>query len=70
MILFLLVLLIAGNLTTEGKGLPQPDYGLQPNSRAAVLGCYMAKPTYQTARLQISTGSKNRRAGHQTKSFL
>jgi hypothetical protein len=71
MIVFLLVLLNAGNLITEGKRLPQPDYGLQPNSRAAVLGCYKAlKPTYQTARVQISTGPKNCRAGHQTKSLL
>jgi hypothetical protein len=29
MIMFLLVMLIAGNLTAEGKRLPEPDYGLQ-----------------------------------------
>jgi hypothetical protein len=40
--LSLLVLLITGNLTTEWKRLPQLDYGLQPNSRDAVLGCYKA----------------------------
>jgi hypothetical protein len=44
--------LIAGNLITEEKRLPQPDYGLQPISRAAVLGYYKAlKLTYHTARV-------------------
>jgi hypothetical protein len=42
MIVFLLVLLITGNLSTEGKRLLEPDYGLQPNM-GAVLGCYKAE---------------------------
>jgi hypothetical protein len=42
MIVFLRALLIAGNLTIEGKMLRQPDSGLQPNNMGAILGCYKA----------------------------
>jgi hypothetical protein len=33
-------LLIAGNLTTKGKRLPEAVFGLQPNTSGVVLSCY------------------------------